>query len=283
MAEPYFKMKIAGDDEFNLCERIPELRYLGPGTESSSPQFTNNYQDVSGRDGSPFVSQTFAKRTFNEKFSLHFATWDEFLLARSEIYSIFGTRQKIRVRTDSSPTKVYFGYVTPFDIAPYKDGGYDADFTIPFDVPKGYRYSLFRSDTPYTDEQNGWSFGMNLPDEPTDLNYHFTSNNFRVYNASDIKVDPYYQNHDLKILVKFNGSSLKITNKTTNTEWQYNEGNDGSKQIILDGITTFLDGDDVSGKTDYGNLSLNPGWNEIECTGANSVDITFSFPFIYLQ
>lgn len=162
-------------------------------------------------------------------------------------------------------------------------GGYDADFTIPFDVPKGYRYSLFRSDTPYTDEQNGWSFGMNLPDEPTDLNYHFTSNNFRVYNASDIKVDPYYQNHDLKILVKFNGSSLKITNKTTNTEWQYNESNDGNKQIILDGITTFLDGDDVSGKTDYGNLSLNPGWNEIECTGASSVDITFSFPFIYLQ
>lgn len=281
MLEPYFLIKTKDQDEFNLCDRIPGLRYLGPSAEASSPQFTNNYQDVSGRDGSPFVSQTFAKRTINERFSLHFNTWEDYQLASSEIYSIFGNREQFRIRTDTRPTKVYFGYVTPFDIAPYKDGGYDADFTIPFDVPKGYYYSLFRSDTPYTSSQNGWSFGMNLPDEPTDLSYHFTSNSFKVYNASDIDIDPYYQNHDLKIIVKFTGSSLKITNKTTNTEWQFNEN--CNQQIIIDGIKTLVDGNDVSGKTDCHNLTLKKGWNEIECTGAGSVDITFSFPFIYLK
>lgn len=280
MSESYFLIKIEGEDEFNLCDKIDGLTYLGPDYASSSPQFTNTYQDVSGRDGSPFIAQTLAKRTFNEKFTVHFNTWDDFLLVRTDIYSIFGTRKLMRIRTDSTPAKVYFGYVTPFDIQPYKAGGFDAEFTIPFDVPSGYRYSMYRSDA--INNQKDWQFGMNIPIDPAGRRYHFTENSFKLFNASDIAIDPYYQKHDLKIITKFNGNSLKITNKTTNTEWQYNENNDGSKTIVLDGITTFLDGNNVSGKTDFGNLTLAKGWNDIECTGASSVDVTFSFPFIYL-
>ena len=124
---------------------------------------------------------------------------------------------------------------------------------------------------------------MNIPSRDV-LNYHFMTSSFRVYNASDIKVDPYFQNHDLKMIIKFNGSSLKVHNKTTDTTWTYNESSDGSHTIIWDGqlLSTYLDGNQVNGKTDFGYLSLDPEWNDIECTGANSVDITFSFPFIYL-
>lgn len=281
MTGPKIFLKIGSQDEFEMTERISGLTYLGLADDGSSPQFTNNYQDISGIDGSPFVNQVFAKRTFNEQFSLHFETYEEFVLAKHEIYQLFGMREPVRVRTDTSPGKVYFGYVTPFNIAPYKLGAWDANFTIPFDVPKGYRYSMYRSDSPNLFKQEGWQFGMNLPNSQP--SYHFTTTSFRIWNASDIRIDPYYQKHDLKIYINFSGKSLKITNKTNNSEWQYNESINDNDKVVLDGITTFLNGNNVSGKTDYGDISLDPGWNEIECTGASSVDIQFSFPFIYLS
>jgi phage-related protein len=281
--EPFFKMKVGNGDEFDITDKIPDLKYLGVDDASSSPQFTNNYQDLSGKDGSFFVSQTLAKRTFNERFVLFTRNWEEYQLAKHEIYKLFGQRKLIRVRTDINSAKVYFGYVNAFDISPIQSGANYANLTIPFDLPKPYRYSLYRSDSPYTFKQAGWQFGMNIPSRDV-LNYHFMTSSFRVYNASDIKVDPYFQNHDLKMIIKFNGSSLKVHNKTTDTTWTYNESSDGSHTIIWDGqlLSTYLDGNQVNGKTDFGYLSLDPEWNDIECTGANSVDITFSFPFIYL-
>lgn len=281
--EPFFKMKVGNGDEFDITDKIPDLKYLGVDDASSSPQFTNNYQDLSGKDGSFFVSQTLAKRTFNERFVLFTRNWEEYQLAKHEIYKLFGQRKLIRVRTDINSAKVYFGYVNAFDISPIQSGANYANLTIPFDLPKPYRYSLYRSDSPYTFRQAGWQFGMNIPSRDV-LNYHFMTSSFRVYNASDIKVDPYFQNHDLKMIIKFNGSSLKVHNKTTDTTWTYNESSDGSHTIIWDGqlLSTYLDGNQVNGKTDFGYLSLDPEWNDIECTGANSVDITFSFPFIYL-
>lgn len=281
--EPFFKMKVGNGDEFDITDKIPDLKYLGVDDASSSPQFANNYQNLSGKDGSFFVSQTLAKRTFNERFVLFTRNWEEYQLAKHEIYKLFGQRKLIRVRTDINSAKVYFGYVNAFDISPIQSGANYANLTIPFDLPKPYRYSLYRSDSPYTFKQAGWQFGMNIPSRDV-LNYHFMTSSFRVYNASDIKVDPYFQNHDLKMIIKFNGSSLKVHNKTTDTTWTYNESSDGNHTIIWDGqlLSTYLDGNQVNGKTDFGYLSLATEWNDIECTGANSVDITFSFPFIYL-
>jgi hypothetical protein len=273
-------IKVGDHQEINLCDQIPGLRYLGLDDASSSPQFTNQYQDTTGTDGSPFVGQTFAKRTFSEKFWLSFGGYEDLVLAKHELYRLFGSRKLVRVRTDTSPGKVYFGIPTPFDIAPISAGSNNANFSISFDVPNGYRYSLYRSDVlPSTTD--GWQFGMNLPDQLP--SYHFTSTSFEVYNASDIAIDPYYQRHDLRVTCKFNGNSLKLTNTANGSVWTYSKSNDGSHQIVLDGINTYLDGNLANVNTDYGTISLDPGWNSFTATGASSVDVTFSFPFIYLS
>lgn len=280
MSDPYILIKIGDQQEFNLCDKITGLHYLGLDDASSSPQFTNQYQDTAGTDGSPFVEQTFAKRTMNEKFWLEFSTYEDLVLVKHELYQLFGQRKLLRVRTDSSPGKVYFGVPTPFDIVPISSGSTDANFTIPFDNPNGYRYSLYRSNS-LPDNTNGWQFGMNLPDQLP--SYHFTSTSFQVYNASDIKIDPYYQRHDLKITCKFNGNSLKLTNTTNGSVWTYSKSSDGSHTITLDGVDTYLDGNLANVNTDYGTISLDPGWNSFTATGASSVDVTFSFPFVYLS
>lgn len=269
-------LKIGDEEEFNPANQIQGLEFLGIADESSSPQWTNTYQDVSGVDGAPFANQVYGTRTLTAKFWLHFATYEDFILAKHDVYRMFSERKVVRVRTNSSPDKVFFGYVTPFDIAPISPGMTDTNFSVAFDVPNGYMYSRLRSDA-ITD---GYQFGMNILSEK--LDYHFVNQTqFRVYNASDITINPYEQRHDLKIITKFGGSKIKLTNKTTSTEWAYNKPIGGST-LILNGINNYLDGKLANTNSDYGYLTLKPGWNEITVEGASSSDITFSFPFIYL-
>jgi hypothetical protein len=277
--KPKFWMKIGDQDEFEISQRIKGLLFR---SEDSTPQFTNTYQDIANLDGSPFAYQTFARSTVNANFWLQYRDYTDFKLLKHEIYRLFGYRQLIRIRTSTDPAKVYFVYPTPFEIAPISVGDHNALFTIPFDNPSGYRYSMYRSDSPHTFEQNGWQLGMNLLAEgnPT---YHFTTTKFKVYNASDIKIDPYLKRHDLKIISKFTGNSLKITNKTNGTVWSYNKKSDGKDTITLNGVNSFFNGKNCNSDTNFQNLELEIGNNDIEVTGATSVDITFSFPFIYLS
>lgn len=254
------------------------LIFLGWET---SPVLTNNYTTNNGVDGSTFNTTTIGQSVINAKFELFTRGYYDMNLARHDIYKLFAGKDLFRIRTDASPTKVAFVRAGSFDITPAKAGSRQALITIPFDNPSGYLYSLLTSDNLMTYEAQGWQIGMSLPNGQ-DLHYQFSTPNMRVYNASDIAVDPYYQRHQLKIVCKFSGSSLKLTNKTNDSEWEYMTGSNGKQTIILDGITTTLNGVPASSSTDFGNLVLDPGWNDIVATGATTLDVTFSFPFIYL-
>ena len=242
---------------------------------------TNNYSDSSGSDGSIFNYATFDKSEVNANFILHFYDYYDFKLAQHDIYKLFMNKELIRIRTNAEPAIVKFVRAGNFEISPWRDGAKDAMFTIPFENPSGYKYSYLTSDNPYLYETEGWQIGMNLPNGEN-LHYRFTKNKMRVYNASDIAIDPYFQRHELRIICKFKGGSLRLKNNTNGSSWEYKAKSDGKQTIVLDGINTSLDGSPASAKTDFGNLVLEPGWNDIVATGATTLDVTFSFPFIYL-
>lgn len=48
--EPFLKLKVGNGDEFSIADVVPGLTYLGQDDASSSPQFTNNYQDTTGNE-----------------------------------------------------------------------------------------------------------------------------------------------------------------------------------------------------------------------------------------
>lgn len=242
---------------------------------------TNNYSDSSGSDGSIFNYATFDKSEVNANFILHFSDYYDFKLAQHDIYKLFMNKELIRIRTNAEPAIVKFVRAGNFEIKPWRDGAKDAMFTIPFENPSGYKYSYLTSDNPYLYETEGWQIGMNLPNGG-DMNYHFNSFEMSVFNAGDLPVDPYYNRSQLKIMTKFDGAYLQLTNKTNGTSWKYNNKSNGKEDIVLDGINTYLNGAPASSSTDYGNLVLEPGWNHIVAKGATTIDVTFSFPFIYI-
>ncbi|MGK9299560.1 phage tail domain-containing protein [Melissococcus plutonius] len=268
-------IKTANKEEFEITDVIPGLEFLG---SDSSPVIINSYQQNTGQDGQLSIAQTYDKTVENANFLFNFADWYDYKLIKHDIYRVFSQRQIMRIRTDAEPAIVKFVRPATFDIKPISDGAHEASFTIPFDNPSGYKYSLARSDELVVNGQ--WQLGMGLPFDQ-DLSYHFKQNNFKIYNASDVSIDPYTQKHDLKIICHFAGNSLKITNKTNQSSWTYNKPAKKSDTVILDGIKTTLNNNPASVNTDYGNIILDVGQNDISVTGATDIDITFSFPFIY--
>lgn len=277
MQHPKLLLKIGNDPEFNIADKVQGLKYLG---DNPTPVINNSFLDVSGVDGSQFQFTTFSRYQVPAKFLLRFNDWQDFKLAKHQFYRLFAQRKEIRMRTDVESSIVRFVYPNLPEIAPAEDGAHYSLFTMNFDNPSGYRYSLYRSNAVYDFSNDSLQFGELSIDEK--FNYHFTSNTFRVYNPSDIAIDPFGQKHDLKVVCKFSGSSMKLLNTTNGSEWEYKKSSSGNDSIILDGINTTLNGDPASVNTDYGNLILDTGWNGFTVSGASSVDITFSFPFIYL-
>jgi hypothetical protein len=275
--EPKLYLKVGNQDEIEVTEAIPELEFLG---DSDSPAILNTYQTNVGVDGQILQATNYDKTTINANFLFNFRDWYDFKLIKHKIHQLFQQRQTMRIRTDAEPAIVKYLRPGTFEVKPISDGSHDATFTIPFDNPSGYKYSLLRSDSLYTFDEEGWQLGMNLPSE--DLSYTHSESSFKIFNASDIMVDPYYQNHDLMLKINFEGKNLTITNKTTNASWSYTKAAKKTDSIVLSGIITTLNGNPASVNTDYGNLTLATGWNDISVTGATDFTITFSFPFIYI-
>lgn len=277
MQNPQLYLKIGDDPEFNIADKVQGLRYLG---DNSTPTISNSYLDVAGVDGSQFIYSTFSRYQIAANFFLRFTDWQDFKLAKHQFYRLFGQRKIIRMRTDVESSIVRFVYPNLPEIKPSQDFAHDALITMNFDNPSGYRYSLYRSNSIYGFKTGNLQFGeLGLDSAP---NYHFTTNSFKLFNPSDIAIDPYGQKHDLQVVCHFSGNSMKIANASNGSEWEYTKPANSSDTIILNGINTTLNGQPASANTDYGNLILDTGWNDFTVTGANSIDITFSFPFIYL-
>ncbi len=277
MQNPQLYLKIGDGPEFNIADKVQGLRYLG---DNSTPTISNSYLDVPGVDGSQFVYSTFSRYQIAANFFLRFTDWQDFKLAKHQFYRIFGQRKLIRMRTDVESSIVRFVYPNLPEIKPSQDFAHDALITMNFDNPSGYRYSLYRSNSIYDFQTGNMQFGeLGLDSAP---NYHFTTSSFKLFNPSDIAIDPYGQKHDLQVVCHFSGNSMKIANASNGSEWEYTKSANSSDTIILNGINTTLNGQPASANTDYGNLILDTGWNDFAVTGANSIDITFSFPFIYL-
>ena len=277
-------LKVGDQPEICLNDKVQGLSYLGLSDGGSSPQITNNYQQVQGVDGSQFLSETFDKRTMNEQFSLDFMDYEDLVMAKHEIYRLFASRQLIRVRHSSNMAKVYFAYPLSFDIAPFQPGANVATFTIPFDCPSGYWFSIDRSDHARSFVNADVAYEMGFHDSKV-TNYRFTSTHFNVYNPSDIAIDPYYEHHDMKILIRFSGNSITLTNNTNGTSFTYNKPS--NEALTYDGLNVYSggglnDSSNLNANSDGKTIVLDPEDNDFTITGCNSCDITFSFPFIYL-
>ncbi|WP_419154306.1 phage tail domain-containing protein [Weissella viridescens] len=268
----HFYIKQVGQDEVDMTQRISSLEYLDG---AFTPNFINSYQDNAGTDGSQLTSVAFGKGTFVANFYMPAADYQQHQLMRHEFYRQFGQRPLLRVRTSDDPDKCFYGRPVNVPLDSMADGNNDFKIQLTFEVPSGFMYSVHRSD-----QMSDASFGMNLVGVSPE--YVHNENAFKIYNASDIQVDPYYQRHDMKIEMLIDGP-ITIRNQTNGTQWSYKGKLPGKTKVVLDGLVTYKNGVQDSLNSDFGFIKLEPGENNIVVSGATTHEITFSFPFLYLS
>lgn len=112
------------------------------------------------------------------------------------------------------------------------------------------------------------------------VEYVFDRSSFSVFNDSDVIVDP----RNMELAIEFRGSSsnLSIKNLTTGDEWSYSGSSSANDVIRLDGVRSLKNGQSIFRNTNKQLISLAPGWNEIEISGASDFTISWDFRFYYI-
>lgn len=249
------------------------------GFTMQSPQPITNYKSRTSQDGEYQNGDIiFGPRTVTAGFYFETQGDYDFESACREIWKVMFSRKVMRIRDNREPALVMYVYAKAFDIT--RVSYYDMTFSVEFDMPSGFRESIVLSDE--LGKQDGAAqMDMNLPTD-TALSYVGTTGNFKIYNASDVDVEPYNKRHQLDITIQCAGAPV-LTNKTTGDVFQLSTGTmkAGDKLVIHNGVQYSLNDQPIEKSTNHGTINLTVGWNEFTVTGCSDFQITFSFPFIY--
>lgn len=198
-----------------------------------------------------------------------------------EVWNMFYSRTLVRLRQSDMPGICVYGIVKPFEVTHISR--FDKSFSIEFDLPSGYRYSVLRStDFPINVKDNihdGANIGMNLPME--ELKYTHPSGEFKIFNPSDFDIQPYEQHYDLNVIFKGTGSPT-LENKDTGDIFSYHKTLASSDSLVLNGVHPMLNGNPCEIDTNHGDIQLvRKSWNHFSLTGFTGT-VTLDFPFLYL-
>lgn len=276
---PKLFIKPPNGDEIDAETITSGLHFLD---DDSDPILTTTYTTDTGVDGSVYSTSQVGKNVINARFYLIYGDWYDYKMKKHEIAQFFMQKGLYRIRSDAEPGIVKFVRAGNFTIKNPEDRSHVVQFSIPFDNPSGVKWSLPYSDDVMNYDQNLWQYGMNLPNG-IDLQYHFVNeHHFRIWNASDITIDP-AQRYDLKIIVTGQTGKFDMVNQTTGDEIVYVNSLQPNDQLVWDDMYCYCNGELCTDSTNLAWMRLAPGWNEFKIYGYNKVDIRFHFRFVYLN
>lgn len=247
------------------------------GMEQVAPQLQFTTQSIGGVDGEILQSSgRFGATTYIADFFLDCRDERDLILAQQELSRLFYDRALIRFRDSIDEGKCFYGYAKPIT---FQSIHYTQKlFSVEIVNPSGMRQSIFYCD----DEASKYyksAFDMNSEYE-NELSYVFTSNRFKVYNPSDIDIDPLKQRHEFKVFLEGKGKP-KIRNLTNQMEISYLGTLSEREELEINGVQLLKNGVSVGRDSDFGYLTLVRGWNEFEITNAEVRTIRFHFPFYF--
>lgn len=240
-----------------------------------SPSPLHNTVTVEGRNGYLDLGTTFDGRTMKVKFLLKGLDIHDYYLLLDEIFKLFDARTTFYLINKYEPKKRWkvktASTYTPERLAPS-----DASIEIEFISSSPFSESYGTTLNPFTFDSELWQVGQGVISK--DLKYAHNTTSFRIYNGSDIEIDP----REIPILIRYQGSStnLAIKNETTGDEWRYNGSSGVNDTIELDGVRSLKNNLTIFGQTNRKLITLAKGWNDFTLTGVSgSFLISFDFRF----
>ena len=107
-----------------------------------------------------------------------------------------------------------------------------------------------------------------------------SNNKFTVYNAGNVTVEPESAQLYIQMNYATSDGNLKMTNKTTRETFEYYRSV-SRRHIVLNGMVMTESGSNRFRDSNRRFISLAPGDNEFEITGATFDEIFFRFKYLY--
>ncbi|KAA0944150.1 phage tail family protein [Sporosarcina sp. ANT_H38] len=265
-----------------VIEKLDGTKYdlkqfgLVPSTftiDSPSPRHVSEI--VEGRSGYLDLGTTFEGRTMKATFYIKGKDKYDYLLLRDEVFRLFDARTFFYLIDKNQPKKRW-KVKTAAPYTPERFNGRIGTLEIQFVSPSPYAESYGTTIDPFTFTDELWQVGQGVISE--DLKYAHSVSFFRIYNGSDIDIDP----REIPLLIKYQGISnnLKIKNITSGDEWAFTGASGVNDTILLDGVRSLKNSLTIFGQTNRKLIKLKKGWNDFQLSGASgSFLISFDFRF----
>ncbi|MDA1849129.1 phage tail family protein [Bacillus cereus] len=255
-----------------------ETGYIVLKFRPESIKVNRQRESVSGRPPVSIGTEIEGRSIHTE---LLFTAYDfpDHVLKRNEFFQILDSREEFYVIFSEEPGKRWLVSAEAFTPEPVTMTLGRCEMVLYSESP--YAESIGKTTDPMTFDSNLWQIGQGLIAEDTKYIHNTTS--FRIYNAGDETIDP--RAFPLKITYKGVSNNLSIKNVTTGDLWSYTGSTASENDVItLDGVKSSQTAvGSIFGKTNWGLITLKPGWNDFVLTGTSGIfEIKFDFKFYYL-
>lgn len=245
--------------------------------DPDSPEYKTRYEDVEGADGAIDLGATIGIRKLKAICKVSARDIYDIALLRNEIFQLFQSKEAFYLIDKREMGKRWLVRVDPYTISTLRYAR--SEVTLQFTASFPFAESIGTTLTPLEIDLGLWQIGQGLTFE--DPKYVHSTSTFRIYNAGNVPLNP----RRMPLLITFKGAStnLKIKNKTTGDEWSYIGTTSTNDTIRLDQVRFTKNSLSIVRDTNKKLITLNPGFNDFEITGATGAfSISFDFRFYYL-
>lgn len=252
------------------------LKYLVP-----SPSFTHVSEKIDGMDGELLIDSQFNTRDISVEFLMLSDDIKGLYELKYKFNQLFARREEFYIIFDREKWKrwkVILNSPVQWENSSNSSSVAEVNFIShsPFAESVGTTLSPSNEDSYIQQFKNGIWDGF----EPT-VQYEFSTNNFEVFNDSDIVVDP--RNKELTITFKGASTNLKIENTTTGDVFEYTGSTIDTDVIELKGVRHLKNGVSIFKNTNRKTITLDVGWNDFIISGyTGDFEISIDARFYYV-
>ena len=238
---------------------------------------------VDGRSGVVDYGFNYTDRPVSLFLRIKAADAADFRLLRNEVFATFDVGSAFYVAEADVPSRVLKVVVDESYIPDRLTEEY-ADFDINCrTLDSVFWESIYTTlelhDSGYSATAEKYGLVDNIDDEK--VKYRFTSNNFTVYNAGNVTVEP--ESMYLRIIATYVESSgnFTIRNNTTGDEFVMKRASNGSHVRLIGMVISMGSITNIFRDTNRRFISLSPGDNNFEILNGTFEEIRFEFKYLY--
>ena len=238
-------------------------------------------ETIEGRSGIVDYGTNYVDRPVELSMWINSSDTTDYRLLRNELYALFDTGNAFYIEETRVPSRVLKVAVDESfipDRLTIRNASVDVTCRTLDSVFWESKYTTLElHDSGYDATAEKYGLVDNIDDEK--VQYRFTNNSFGVYNAGNVTVEP--ESMYLEIVIKdvVITDKMTIRNYRTGESHSYNFSTVNPSEYKIKNMMVLRNTVNVFRNTNKRFISLKPGNNNIEITGATFSEVEFNFKY----